>query len=88
MRKIFIGVAIITIILTVFLIFNHKQLPTKDDVFKITNNWSPTTEEVYLVRKIDGEWLTIFRNTHSIMIARLEQNWLGYWEMILEAKLH
>lgn len=81
MRKIFIGVAIITILLTVFLISNHNQLPTKDDVFKITKNWSPATEEVYLVRKIDGEWLTIFRNTHSIMIARLEQNWLGYWEM-------
>lgn len=81
MRKIFIGIAIITIILTVFLINNHKQLPTKDDVFKITKNWSPVTEEVYFVRKIDGEWLTIFRNTHSIMIARLEQNWLGYWEM-------
>lgn len=81
MRKIFIGVAIITILLTVFLINNHKQTPTKDDVFKITKNWSPATEEVYFVRKIDGEWLTIFRNTHSIMFARLEQNWLGYWEM-------
>lgn len=81
MRKIFIGVTIITILLTVFLINNHKQLPTKDDVFKITKNWSPVTEEVYFVRKIDGQWLTIFRNTHSIMIARLEQNWWGYWEM-------
>lgn len=79
MRKLFIGIAITTILLTVFLIYNHKQLPTKDGVFKITENWSPATEEVYLVRKIDGEWLTIFRNTHSIMLGRLEQNWLGFW---------
>ena len=81
MKKIFIWIAIIATFLTGFLIYNHKQSPTKDDVFKITKNWSPATDEVYLVREIDGEWLTIFRNTHSIMIARLEQNWFGYWEI-------
>ncbi|WP_274307451.1 hypothetical protein [Solibacillus daqui] len=81
MKKVFIGIAIITVLIIVFLIYNHKQLPTKEDVFKITKNWSPATEEVYFVRKIDGDWLTIFRNMHSIMIARLEQNWLGYWEI-------
>ena len=81
MKKIIIGLAIITIFLTGFLIYNHKQLPTKDDVFKITKNWSPAVEEVYLVRKIDGEWLTIFRISHSILIARLQQNWFGYWKM-------
>lgn len=83
-KKIIIWIATIAIIatfLTAFLIYNHKQLPTKDDVFNITKNWSPATEEVYLVREIDGEWLTIFRNNSSITIARLEQNWLGYWEM-------
>lgn len=79
MRKVLIGIAIITILLTAFLIYNHKQLPTQDRVFKITENWSPATEEVYLVKKIGGEWLTIFRNTHSILLARLEQNWLGFW---------
>ena len=81
MKKFFIGVALITVLITVFLIFNHKQLPTDEDVIRITENWSRPTEEVYLVRKIDGEWLTIFRNNQSVMIARLEQNWLGYWEM-------
>lgn len=82
MRKLLIGIAIITILLMVFLIYNHKQLPSKDGVFKITENWSPATEEVYLVKKIDGEWLTIFRNTHSIMLSRLKQNWLGFWVLI------
>lgn len=67
--------------MTAFLIHNHKQLPTKDDVFNITKKWSLSTEEVYFVREIDGEWLTIFRNNNSLTIARLEQNWLGYWEM-------
>lgn len=81
MRKLSIGIAIITILLMVFLIINHKQPPTKDDVFKTTKNWSPATEEVYFVKKIDGEWLTIFRSTHSIMVAQLQQNWLGYWEI-------
>jgi hypothetical protein len=80
MKKLLIGIAIITILLSGFLIYNHKQLPTKDDVIKITENWSPTTEKVYILRKIDGQWLTIFRNTHSILLARLEQNWLGFWE--------
>ncbi len=68
-------------LIIVFLIYNHKQQPTKEDVFKITENWSPATEEVYLVEKIDGEWLTVFRNTQTIMIARLVQNWWGNWEM-------
>ena len=56
-------------------------MPTEEDVFKITEKWSFATEEVYFVRKIDGDWLTIFRNRDSIMIARLGQNWLGYWEL-------
>ncbi len=69
-----------TILFSILLIYNHKQLPTKEDVFKITGDWSPKTEEVYLVRKIDEEWLTIFRNSHSVLVSRLEQNWLGFWE--------
>ncbi|MHA6260568.1 hypothetical protein ACXYMX_11845 [Sporosarcina sp. CAU 1771] len=79
MRKLFIGIAITSVLLTIFLIYNHKQLPTKEGVFKITEGWSSATEEVYLVRQIGGEWLTIFRNTHSIMLGRLGQNWLGFW---------
>lgn len=81
MRRYLIGIAIIVVLCTVFLVYNHKQLPTKNNVFNITNNWSPATEGVYLVREIDGEWLTIFRNMHSIMLGRLWQNWLGFWEL-------
>lgn len=84
MRKIFTGIVLITIFLTAFLFYNHKQLPDKEDVFKITKNWSQGTEEVYLVRKIGEEWLTIYRDNHSITVARLEQNWLGYWDIINE----
>ena len=79
MKKLVIGIAIIIILSPIFLMYNHKQQPTEDDVFKYTKNWSARTEEVYLLRKIDGEWLTIFRDANSIKIAQLEQNWLGYW---------
>lgn len=81
LRKLLISIAIAPILFIVFLIYNHKQIPTKDDVFKITENWSPVTEKVYIVRKVDGEWISIFRNTHTIFFARLEQNVLGFWEM-------
>ncbi|MBM7661099.1 hypothetical protein JOC85_001871 [Bacillus mesophilus] len=80
MRKLLIGIPIMTIIFCLFLVYNHKQLPTKDDVFKITANWSPKTEEVYMVREIDGDWLTIFKNSSTTIVSRLEQNWLGFWE--------
>lgn len=72
-------------------IYNHKQQPTINDVFELTENWSPETEEVYLVKKIDGKWLTIFRNQHTVMIGELKQNWVGLWqlrdEMGLESSL-
>lgn len=81
MKKILLWLALIAIGLTAFLFYNHQQSPTKDAILNATKNWSPATEEVYLVSEIDGEWLTIFKNTHSIMIARLEQNWLGFWKI-------
>ena len=80
MRRIFIWIVILMALMTVFLIYNHKRLPTEEDVFKITEKLNIGTEEVYFVRKIDGDWLTIFRNRDSITIARLQQNWSGYWE--------
>ncbi|WP_246939066.1 hypothetical protein [Bacillus pinisoli] len=80
MRKLLIGILITIIFFCLFLIYNHKQLPTKEDVFRNSSNWSPKTEEVYLVRKIDDVWLTIFRNSHTTFVSRLEQNWMGYWE--------
>jgi hypothetical protein len=80
-KKIFIGLVIIILLFLMFLINNHKQQPTKNDVFNITKDWYPSTEEVYLLKKIDGEWLTVFRDNQTVAIARLEQNWLGYWTM-------
>ena len=84
-RKILIGIVVILLLFVSVLIYNHKQKPTAHDVFKLTENWSPGTEEVYLVREIDGEWLTIFRNQHSVMIGELKQNRFGLWQ-ILDAK--
>lgn len=81
MRKVFASVAIITLLITVFLIYNHRQEPTRNDVINMTKDWLLTIEEIYLVQKIDGEWLTIFRDAQTISVARLVQNWLGYWEM-------
>ena len=81
MKKIFLLLAVITLGLMGFLLYNHNKTPIKEDIFNITKNWSPATEEVYLVKEIDGEWLTIFKGPHSIMIARLEQNWLGFWKI-------
>lgn len=62
-------------------IFNYKQPPTEEDVFHITKNWTPATKEVFLVRKINGEWLTIFRNQHTVMLARLKRKWTGNWDI-------
>lgn len=80
MRKLLIGAVIMAFSFCLILIYNHKQLPTKEDVFKISGNWSQKTEEVYLVRKIDEEWLTIFRSSKLTSVGRLEQNWMGFWE--------
>lgn len=72
---------LIALFFTTVIIYNYNQQPTTEDVINITNNWSPQTEEVYLVRKIDGKWLTIFRNQHSVIIAELNQNWFGSWDI-------
>ncbi|MGP4072960.1 hypothetical protein ACTWQB_10455 [Piscibacillus sp. B03] len=76
-----ISILIIGIVFATYIIYNHQQLPNQNDVFDITKDWSPPTEDVLLVEKVNDEWLTIFRNQHSIMIAKLEQNWLGNWEL-------
>ena len=84
MKKFVIGGAIFTILalfLTGFLLYNHNQLPTKDDVFKGTKKWSFATNEVYFIKKIDDKWFTIFEDNASFSIARLEQNLIGNWEL-------
>ena len=90
-RKIIIGILVISLFFISVVIYNHKQQPTINDVFEITKNQSPETEEVYLVKKIDGKWLTIFRNQHLVMIGELKQNRIGLWqlrdEMGLESSL-
>ncbi len=80
-RKVGIGIVVISVFFISVLIYNHKQQPTISDVFTTTNNWSPAIEEVYLLTEIDGKWLTIFKNEHSIMIGELKQNWLGLWHL-------
>ena len=84
MRKFLIGGAIFTILavfFTGFLLYNHNQLPTKDDVFKWTKKMSFATNNVYFVNKIDDKWFTIFGDNASFSIARLEQNLIGNWEL-------
>ena len=81
MRKYLIGLIIVIILFTMYLIYNHNQNPTVEGVFKATENRSQPTKGVYVVSNIDGECLTIFRNNQSILLARLEQNWLGLWEV-------
>ncbi len=80
-RKIVIGILLISLLFISVIIYNHKQQPTINDVFEITKNWSPGTEEVYFVRKIDGKWVTIFRNQDSLMIGELKRNWFGLWKI-------
>lgn len=60
--------------------YNHLQQPTENDVFNITEKWSEPAEEVLLIRKIDGKWLTIFRIQDFVTITELQQNWLGVWK--------
>jgi hypothetical protein len=64
------------------LFYNRSQSPNIDDVFNITDNWNPPTEEVYGVKKIDGKWLTFFRNEYALYVGELEQNWFGSWRLI------
>ena len=80
-RKIVIGTLVVSLFFISVMTYNHKQQPTINDVFEITKNWSPGTEEVYLVRKIDGKWVTILRNQHSVMIGELKKNWFGLWQI-------
>ena len=87
MKKLLIGITMTVMIFCLFLIYNHKQLPTKKDVFNITGSWSPRIEEVYLVKKIEQDWLTIFRTHQSILVGRLEKNWLGFWRFKGESSL-
>ena len=49
MRKILIGGAMVSVLIVVLLIYNHKQLPTFEDVIKFTENWSIPTEEVKML---------------------------------------
>ena len=80
-RKIVIGILLISLLFISVMAYNHKQQPTINDVFEITKNWFPGTEEVYFVRKIDGKWVTIFRNQDSLMIGELKRNWFGLWRI-------
>lgn len=78
---------LVTILFSLIITYNHLQQPTENDVFNITDKWSTSTEEVFLIKKIDGNWFTIFRNQHSVTIAELQQNWLGVWKFRNNATL-
>lgn len=79
MKKVMAGIVLV-VIMSSLVIYNHVQQPDNNDIFSITKSWSPSIEEVFLIREIDGKWLTIFRGHNAAMIAELEQNWLGTWK--------
>lgn len=79
LKKVVIGIVLLALTFLLIITYNHLQQPAKNNVFTITEKWSPSTEEVYLIREIDGKLLTIFSNVDSIFIAELKQNWLGTW---------
>lgn len=80
MKKVLVGIALIVIIFS-SVIYNRLQQPTDNDIFRITKTWTPSIiEEVILIREIEDKWLTIFRNQNSVMIAELQQNWIGTWQ--------
>ncbi|MFJ7737643.1 hypothetical protein ACIQ2D_15115 [Lysinibacillus sp. NPDC097287] len=80
MKKLVIETILIVIVLALFITYNHLQQPTENDVLHLTEKWSESAEEVFWVRKIDDKWLAIFRNSQSVTIAELQQNWLGTWK--------
>ena len=80
-KQVSIGIVVTSLFFISVLIYNHRQLPTIDDVFTTTKNWSPATEEVYLLTEIDGKWITIFRNQQSMKVGELKQNWFGLWRL-------
>jgi hypothetical protein len=65
-----------------FLFYNHQQPPNVNDVYKGTKKWSPSINEVYAIEKVDNRWLTFFGSKNALYIAKLEQNWIGNWQLI------
>lgn len=80
-KKIMLGIILTAILCSLLITFKHLQQPTEKEVLDRMKNWSESAEEIYLIREIDEQWLTIYRNSQSITIAELNQNWLGTWSM-------
>ncbi|WP_409367701.1 hypothetical protein [Lysinibacillus sp. 38-6] len=80
-KKVVLGIVLTAMLCTLLITYKHLQQPTEKDVMNITKNWSDSAKEVYLIRETDEQWQTIFRNSQSVIIAKLKQNWLGTWKL-------
>ncbi|MBB6451657.1 hypothetical protein HNQ94_000078 [Salirhabdus euzebyi] len=59
---------------------NHQQLPEAKDVLKGVEDWSKPVN-ILTIEKIDGEWITFFRDSGQLYVGFLKQNWLGQWSL-------
>lgn len=89
MKKILLSfVFVLTAILcSIIITYKHLQIPTEQDVLNMTTSRSVAAEEVYVIKEIGQQWLTIYGNSQSITIAELKQNWLGTWKLSEEGAL-
>ena len=78
-KKLLMGILILIVLFSIFLYQNYQKSPTSKDVYKITEGWTPSIDEVLDLKKVDGEWLTFFINEHTLFVGKLEQNWMGSW---------
>lgn len=86
-KKVVLGIVLTAILCTLLITYKHLQQPTEQEVLNMTKSRSEAAKEVYLIREIDEQWLTIYRNSQSITIAELKQNWLGTWKLSEEGAL-
>jgi hypothetical protein len=70
----------VVLVISYFIYQNNQQLPEVKDVLKITDDWSIPID-VLTIEKIDGEWITFFRDSEQMYVGFLQQNWLGQWNL-------
>ncbi|MCP8616332.1 hypothetical protein [Salirhabdus salicampi] len=80
-KRTVIGTLVIMAFIGLYLVYqNHQQLPTENDVLKQLGNWSKPVN-ILTIEKIDGEWITFFRDSEQLYVGFLKQNWLGQWNL-------
>lgn len=84
-RAAFVVVVTISFVAAYFILLPDDrplQQPTASDVYRSTEDWSPRTREVFLVEKVNEEWITIFRTENSLFLGKLQRGAFGEWGLV------